>query len=107
MTPVSAWQPCRSLLDRRTPLPSPPCVSCQSTGSLVHRVNPPRSAQAIGGKKEVEGRGGIYRLLLTTETEGIARRVRGVRRCKGGLCVRESSGAEEPAVLMGASAHVL
>lgn len=56
---IAIWPACRprsravrSLLDRITPLPSPPCVSCQSTGSVVHLVNPPRSMQAaIGGKK--------------------------------------------------------
>lgn len=112
---IAIWPACRprsravrSLLDRRTPLPSPPCVSCQSTGSVVHLVNPPRSMQAaIGGKKEAEGRGGIYRLLLTAKPEGIACRVRRVRKCKGGLRVRECSGSEDPLVLMGARAHVL
>lgn len=67
MAHVSATEPCSSLLDSRTPLPSPPCVSCQSTGSLVHRVNPLCSTLAARDRKEVEGRGGIFRLLATAE----------------------------------------
>lgn len=67
MAHVSATEPCSSLLDSRTPLPSPPCVSCQSTGSLVHRVNPLCSKLAARDRKEVEGRGGIFRLLAIAE----------------------------------------
>lgn len=48
---------------------SPPCVFCQSTGSLVHRVNPRCLRRQREAERQLDGRGGIFRLLVTAVSD--------------------------------------
>lgn len=109
MARVSASQPCSQIpIGQTNPFAfSTLCVLSVHWFSSSPCQSTPLHASSYRRKKEVEGRGGIYRLLLTAKPEGIACRVRRVRKCKGGLRVRECSGSEDPLVLMGARACVV
>lgn len=86
MARVSASQPCSQIpIGQTNPFAfSTLCVLSVHWFSSSPCQSTPLHASSYRRKKEVEGRGGIYRLLLTAKPEGIACRVRRVRKCKGG-----------------------